>query len=195
MKTLIFLTVMTPALLAGCSGGGKLSIHSEDVTGLVIKTGFEKGLYRLESQGNVTMLLYDGLLDRPAQAMTIRLLWQPKNARTPFDADATNATIRHAVFTDDLSGKIGIYNGAGYVYLRGKVGGRYLKASVWHANLRLTDAGEGFVSTLGKASLSGNFAVIRNDQAVQQALHQLSVLATNRLGYPQYVRAYSHQRE
>ena len=174
---------------AGCGAGGHLTIRSESDPETVFKGGFESGIYRVDSEGELTILLYDGPAEQPTEAMTIRMLWRPRAARTPLDPDATNATIRYVIFTGNRPGQVSIYSGAGYLYPKGRLGGSRLGVSLWQANLRWMEASEGFEDRIGRARLTGDFTVTRNDRTMYQALRRLSVLISEALGYPQQVRA------
>ncbi len=177
------------ALLAGCDTGGKLAISSQSNPGVAIKSGFESGLYRLNDLNNIIVLLYDGELSNPDQAVIIRTQWIPRIDRTPIAEEATNATIRYIIFPKDEKDTVAVYVGAGYIYPTSKLGRRHFRASVWHANLRLTDGGDRYEDQLGQATLTGHFTAKHDAGAISQALRQISRRMTQRLGYPQYVRA------
>jgi len=181
-------TLLTLALF-GCSTGGKLAIHSARDPKTALKSGFESGIYRLDDRANITILLFDGPADDPTQAVTIRVHWAPRTARTPLDPGATNATIRYIIFGGEDHRQVGIYSGAGYLYPRGRFGQGHLAFNVWQANLRLTDSSGGFNDLLGQARLKGTFTAHRGDQAMPEAMRRLNILISRRLGYPQYVHA------
>ena len=171
----------------GCGAGGKLTIFSSVEPDVEIEGQFKSGIYSYDDTGNITVLLYDGTLDQPARAMVMRMMWKPRVTRTPFDEDATNATLRYVVFDND--GNVGLYSGAGFLNPKGNLGKSRLTLSLWQGDLRWSEASEGFVDEVGQARLSGNFSVHRDDKAMHDALRRISVRLTRGLGYPQYVRA------
>ena len=173
----------------GCGAGGKLSMYSETDPLTMIEGNFDSGIYSFDDTGNITVLLFDGPVDRPARAMTMRMMWKPRVTRTPLDPDATNATIRYVVFSGDEKTTVGLYNGAGYLYPKGRLGSGHLTLSLWQGDLRWSEASDGFEDQLGQVRLRGDFSVHRDDKAMHEALRRLSVRLSRSLGYPQYVRA------
>lgn len=175
------------ALAIGCSPGGHLAIRSVTDRDTLLEGGFDSSIYRLDDRGNLTILLLDGPLENPAQAVTIRMLWAPRTARTPLDPGATNASIRYVIFTGENNGRVGVYSGAGYFYPTGRPGQSRITGEIWEASLRLIDGSDGFSDLLGPSQLSGHISALRNDGAMNEALNRLDILVTKRLGYPQYV--------
>ena len=173
----------------GCAAKSGFLIISEDQPPTTIEASFETGIYRIDGDDELTVLLYDGPAEQPSQAMVIRMLWSPRAARTPVDPDATNATIRYVVFSGMEKGQIGIYEGAGYLYPVGRVGRGRLEFGLWQANLRWADSGEDYVDHIGRARVTGRFTVRRDDHSMSQVLRQLNVLITRRLGYPRFARS------
>ncbi len=177
----------------GCAGlggeGGRLAVRSQSSPGTVLSSAFGTGVYGYDDQNNLTVLLFDGPPDNPAQAVAIRMFWQPRAAATPIERTATNATIQYMVFATSGSEarEVGVYSGAGYVFPRTAPGQSPLAASVWDAALRLSDRSEGFTDLLGKAELKGGFTAVRDDIAKEQMLQRLHVLVRERLGYPRLV--------
>ncbi len=175
--------------LAGCAhdSGGSLTLTSRTQTNMVVMGGFQSSLYSIDDRGRVTVLLFDGPVEQPAQAVTIRVFWKPRAGRTPVDPTATNATIHYTIFTGDRNQEVGVYSGAGFVYPIGKLGQSVLNAEVWQASLRLTDRSALFADLLGSATLEGYFTAKRDDPAVRRLLRQIHTMVTQRVGYPRYV--------
>jgi len=146
--------------------------------------GFGRGLYRLEGRSNLTVLLIDGTIDEPRQAVVIRMLWMPRAGRTPIDANATNATVHYLIFDGD---DVGVYGGAGYLYPGRKPGRAKLKAGLWQANVSISDASEGFEDKLGTAMIEGRFTAERDDVQTRTAVQKLHKLIHERLGYGRMV--------
>jgi hypothetical protein len=183
--------------LGGCThgrfagDGGRLAVRSQSSPGTVLSSAFTTGVYGYDDQNNLTVLLFDGPPENPAQAVAIRMFWRPRAAATPIERTATNATIQYMVFAghddDGRTREIGVYSGAGYVYPKSRLGASSLHASVWDAALRLSDRSEGFTDLLGKAELKGGFTAVRDDIAKEQMHQRLHVLVRERLGYPRLV--------
>ena len=192
MTTLRSNRILVPGLallcaIGGCVSGGRLTIESQaDPEQAMVDGTFGWGIYRYESHGAVTMLLVDGPVESPRQAVTIRMLWTPRAARTPLDPSATNATIRYVRFDGD---EVAVYGGAGYVRPHGRLGSKALDAAVWDADLRLTRATRGFDDSLGPIRLHGRFTIRRDDQELPAALRRLAVRASRLFGTPQFVDA------
>jgi hypothetical protein len=179
------------ATLGGCrkQGGGRLSIRSSANELNVLRGGFERGIYTFDGRNTATFVLFDGPVERPTQAVTIRLFWTPQAGRTPIDRTATNATIHYLIFTPGDNAQAGVYSGAGFVYPAENPGGKTIEAAVWESNLLLTDRSEAFNDLLGQAVLKGSFAAKRDDLAVAEALRRLDGMVRERLGYPRFVDA------
>lgn len=167
--------------------GGKLAIRSQAELKTVLQSGFETGLYRFDDKNNATIVLFNGPPENPAQAVTIRLFWQPRGGKTPIDQTATNATIHYVIFTGAPAQQAGVYSGAGFVYPKNSPGGARLQGSVWEADLVLQDSSSGFKDLLGQAKLTGSFAVRRDDAGTLGAIRRLELMVRQRLGYPRLV--------
>ncbi len=167
----------------------KLALKSQSQQGLALEGGFTSSFYAMDDPNHLTVVLLDGSIQEPDQAVTIRVFWQPRAGRTPIDPTATNATIHYTIFTGDHRHEVGIYSGAGFVYPVGQIGDPVFNADVWQATLRLTDRSPGFKDLLGGAILDGHLTARRDDAAVGLALRRLRVLVTERMGYPRWVGA------
>jgi hypothetical protein len=175
--------------LAGCEGdgGGNFAIRSVTDPNTSLHGDFSHGIYRYDDKNNLTVLLLDGPIENPTQAVTIRLMWAPHAGRTPIDSTATNATIHYVIFTGQANAQVGVYSGAGFVFTKTDPGGPSLEASVWQASLRLADKSQGFDDLLGQAMVKGGIAANRDDAAVSEKLRKLNVLLRQKLGYPRMV--------
>jgi hypothetical protein len=194
MRTAILLSIT--ALLFGCgslnptaimhSGGGALSVESLSNEAVSMRGGFETGLYSFDGKEHITVLLYDGPIDNPTQAVTIRMLWRPQAGRTPIDPTATNATVHYIILGGEA---VGVYAGAGFLYPGSELGGDSLSAELWDASIRLSDSNASFNDLLGNAMVQGGFRARRDDVAVEQAIRHLNMVIHSRLGYPRMVMA------
>lgn len=180
-------TALTVANLPIVGGeGGHVRLESQRFADEMITGSFEHCVYRYDSENDFTVLMYDGQIDRPDRAAVIRCFWRPTAARTPIDSNATNATMQYYAFTeaDDGTSQVGVYSGAGYVYLSAKPGAEKIRAAIWQATVRLADRSADYEDPLGEANMTGKTIALRDDAAMPELLHNLSVLVNERLGYP-----------
>jgi hypothetical protein len=186
----ILLVLIALALLNACSSaGGELAVRSQSDPQAVLKSGFETAIYGYNDGQHVTIVLYDGPIENPTQAVTIRMMWLPRAGGTPIDATATNATIHYMIFTGSGNDLLGVYSGAGYMYPSSTPGKDSLTAAVWEANLRLSDRSEQFTDLLGQAILKGKFVARRDDAGTIEAVRMLNSRVSACLGYPRVVKS------
>lgn len=159
--------------------------------------------YRVDGAGAVTAVLVPGGThaatgDYPSLTV-LRLLWNPKPGATPQTRTATNAVVRHMVFSSegqapqaqgvDPSGEsLGLFTGAGFVKLSGDAKDGAVELIVREADLRLTDASSGYTHPLRRTALTARVQAIRNDAAVSRWIKAAGVRASAALGYPAWVR-------
>ena len=189
VAAIVLLSLILLFCVPGCSGGGDISIASQNKRDVTLASGFSSGIYRFDSSDHATILLFDGPIENPAQVCTIQLFWQPHAGKTPIDETATNATIHYIIFAGDKRDHVGIYSGAGFVYVKSKPGSDGMRASVWEANLRLTDRNQDFNDLLGPSILQGGFTAVRDDMGVERAMRRLNRQLREQLGYPRMVEA------
>jgi hypothetical protein len=94
------------------------------------------------------------------QIATIRVFWQPKGGVTTLDPTALNATFRYIIMTPDA---VGMYEGAGFVRLSSKEGASRFQARIMDGDMRLSQASNSFVDTLGRAHVRGTFSAVYDD--------------------------------
>ncbi|MFI4862110.1 MAG: hypothetical protein ACIAXF_15705 [Phycisphaerales bacterium JB063] len=190
--------LLTLPLMVGCSsvgvGGSALAVTSRDNTGSRLRGDFDTAYYAYDGENAVTVVLIAGPEDEPTQAAAIRLFWTPRAGKTPLSEDATNSTVQYVVFADRRTEagffrEVGVYSGAGFLYLDEKPGSAQLTGSLWQADLLLADRSERFRDLLGLSRIAGSFTARRDEHKVNQLLHQLNTRVTQRLGYPRLVRA------
>lgn len=192
------LLAATVSAAAGCAmpfqhEGGQFSMSSQAANQVQLNGRFDKAYYRFSSPNHVTLVLVDGPITSPRQAVTIRLFWEPFAGYTPVDPQATNATVQYVVFASAPSGagkrghQVGIYSGAGFVYPDDTPGDPTLTGGLWQASVRLTDRSRRYTDQLGASVLEGSFSAKRNPEKVQQILHRINVEITQRLGYPRLI--------
>ncbi len=184
----LFIT-LTALLLTGCvdHGGANFAIHSVIQPNTSLRANFTQGIYRFDDKNTMTILLLDGPIENPTQAVTIRLMWAPHAGKTPSGRTATNATIHYVIFAGSAHQEVGLYSGAGFVYPESKPGADTLKAGMWEASLRLTDKTPGFDDRLGQALGNGGLHARRDDGGVDENIRRLDVLVRQKLGYPRMV--------
>ncbi len=209
---LLMVLLLGVCLTSGCgifrSGAhGDLSLHSERGGDIPIAGHFDTGLYSFNGQDTLTVVLVQGELDAPREAVVMRLFWRPAAGSTPVDPAATNATVRYIRFEQEAAGSssnstgeqaatsptasqhVAIYSGAGFMFPNSRPGEARFRAGLWSAALRLTDASAGYEPGLGNAQLSGKFTVYRDDAGVPRVLRHLNNAITRALQYPRMVRA------
>lgn len=187
LSTILFATAFT----TGCASNttGSVSIQSQSNRGSSLASEFTTGFYRYDNKNQVTMLLFDGPIEAPTQAVTVRMFWNPRPGRTPMDKTATNATIHYIIFPTEDRKQVGIYSGAGFLHPKGTPGDLELKLKVWDSTLRLTDASPGFKDLLGPANLKGTITLKQDDVALERAIRQLNATIRETLGFPRMVEA------
>ena len=168
---------------------GELAARSMTEGGATLEGGFDTAVYSFDGKNRLTVLLYDGPIDDPRQAVTIRMFWRPRAGRTPLDGAATNATVNYVVFASDDRSSVGVYSGAGFLHPKSKLGKAQLAATLRNATLNLSDSDPTFVDLLGHAVLEGRFTARLDGTGLEQALRQLRVNVRNRLGRPRMVRS------
>lgn len=178
-------------MLAGCQTGrggeGALAVRSQADQGKVLAGGFDTVVYKTEGDlDTATLLLLEGPIENPTQAVTVRMFWKPKAGRTPISRQATNATVHYVIFAGE---EVGIYSGAGFVFPSGKPGKGTLKFSVWDANLVLSDRTNRFSDRLGPALVRGSVVAKLDEAKASALLNDLNRLIRQRLGSPRLVQA------
>jgi len=198
VKTWLTLPLLLIALLlSGCGSSlwasqSALAVVSQEDKSLRLRGDFNAAYYVFDSTESLTIVLIEGPEDEPTQAAAIRLMWNPKAGLTPINPEATNATIQYIVFANRRTDEgyfreVGVYSGAGYVYLDSTPGDARLTASLWQADLLLADRSERFKDLLGQSTLRGSFTAERNSEKVEQLLKGLNLRVSERLGYPRLV--------
>ena len=191
------LLVLLP-LAGGCSWlpvrHAALAVTSREDANTRLQGDFDQAYYAFESDDEVVVVLTDGPDAQPTQAAVIRLFWTPQAGLTPIAPEATNATVQYIVFADrrtqeGLFHEVGVYSGAGYLFLEDSPGTSRLSGSLWQADLLLADRSERFKDLLGQSRLTGSFTARRDNQKVGGLLRQLNTHITDRLGYPRLVHA------
>ncbi|MEQ9459857.1 MAG: hypothetical protein RIG82_02730 [Phycisphaeraceae bacterium] len=184
-------------LLTGCdtvglSSLGTLTITSRADERVQLTASIDRAIYSLDGKQALTAILLSGSAEAPQRAIVLRVFWSPRAGATPVSRSATNTSIEVMVFADrvdqDLR-EVGLYAGAGYVYLNDKPGDRLVGAEVWEADLILTDQSLGFRDRLGRSNLTGRLQLRRDDAGVQTILASLRAQASGALEYPRLVSA------
>lgn len=185
VSAMLFATTLT----TGCASNktGSVSIQSQSSRGSSLASEFTSGFYRYDNKNQITMLLFDGPIDAPTQAVTVRMFWNPRPGRTPMDKTATNATIHYVIFPTTDRKQVGIYSGAGFLHPKGTPGDVELTLKVWDSTLRLTDSSPGFKDLLGPANLKGTITLKQDDVALERAIRQLNAAIRQTLGFPRMV--------
>ena len=85
--------------------------------------------------------------------------------------------------------EMGVYSGAGYMFIKHRPGRARIGASVWQATLVLTESSGQFEDRLGESELTGRLILERNEPAVERLNHRINAMVATRLGYPRLVEA------
>lgn len=191
------LLMLSVQMLVGCgstfwTSQSALAVVSQDDTSLRLQGDFSSAYYIYNSDEALTIVLIEGPEDEPTQAAAIRMMWHPEAGLTPITGDATNATIQYIVFanrrTDEgFFREVGVYNGAGFLYLESDPGQTKLHASLWQADLLLADRSDRFKDLLGQSTLRGSFTAQRDGAKVAELIKRLNLRVSQRLGYPRLV--------
>lgn len=190
------LLILCMCILPGCGSwlvqNSALSVVSRDDTSLRLQGDFDRAYYAYNEKNAVTIVLIEGPDDAPTQAAAIRMMWKPAAGLTPINPDSTNATIQYVVFAnrrieEGYFREVGVYSGAGFLYLDDTPGSSQLTGSLWQADILLADRSDRFKDLLGQSTLRGSFTARRDDARVGDLLRQLNVKVSDRLGYPRLV--------
>ena len=181
---LMALFVCLPVLLPACGGHGNLSVRSELQRGTVLTGDFDTAVYAFDDRNNVDVILLEGTIDAPTQAVHIHMHWEPRAGRTPIDANATNATIRYLVFTGEGAG---VYSGSGFLFPRSDAGDNTFRGELRETAMRLADASPNFNDRLGLARATGGFSAKLDEPATNRLLRQIQINLKQKLGYPRFV--------
>ncbi|QDU33223.1 hypothetical protein KS4_12680 [Poriferisphaera corsica] len=178
-----------PSLPVLSGESGKITLTNEISGERVLLTEFERSAYMIDDKENLTILMVKGTFRNPTEALTIRMFWKPIPSQTPIDETATNATLHYVTFGQNELGQrtVGVYSGAGFLYIYNDVGGRKLSAGIWQANIRLSDSTEGFSNRLNETVMTGKLVAIRNDDDFSRALYSVNLAVNNALGYPRFI--------
>lgn len=169
--------------------GGWAQMKSTDPNGTILDAKFDTAVYHENSDDSVTMLLVDGDLAQPRQAVLIHMFYLPVAGFTPLDSTATNASVRYVIFSPEDGSLVGIYSGAGFMHPKQTPGDEELEISAWDATLTLSDASIGFNDVLGRTKMTGRFIMKNDSAATLDGQRRLNRQVSQRLGYPMVVKA------
>lgn len=194
--TVSFLLLVGVFVISGCAGAGvwagnAIQIHSLSDNPVMLAANFQFACYSHDPKSDTSFWLSDVPVEdilegriTEAQIMHIELLWTPRPGSTPIDSSATNASIRYIIVTN---GEVGVYIGAGFVNLHGKLPGSKISVSVLDASLKLGDSTDGLIDLLSPARLSGRFSATNNPELARQFQLATSQFVTNALGHTRFV--------
>jgi hypothetical protein len=173
MKRRVLLLLALP-LLAACGITGPLRIQPQNAP-KSIAPQFDQSYYYYDHDQTLYFILRSAAADAgktPERILTIRVFWQPRGGVTTLNPTAINATFRYIVMTPEA---LGLYEGAGFVRLHSDLGAPTFHAAAVDADMRLSQASNNFVDTLGRARITGIFSAAFDDakavdllQTVQQ---------------------------
>jgi len=169
----------------GPAGGGNLAVRNGAQPWFVLRGDFGTGVYRHYDGNTLELVLMEDAESDAAQAVHIRMLWEPQPGLTPISRRSTNATVQYLIFTGRAAG---IYEGAGFLFPKTEVGQNVFEGELRFATLRLQDHTPNFQDRLGAAEASGSFLVRHDPEAVGRALRRMRLRLRESLGYPRLVK-------
>ncbi|MHC4992375.1 MAG: hypothetical protein ACYTGC_15490 [Planctomycetota bacterium] len=193
------LLILATLVAAGCETGPMMlggrtdvRLRSQADEPLILTGRFNTSVYSMDEERGISFIVTDLSPEElvsgsftEGQVMHVEMLWVPKPGATPIDKTATNASIRHIVFSGD---DIGIYGGAGFLMPKGRLGARKVALSIEDATISLLESTEGFVDLLSPASISGNVIAELEPEETRRLYFNLCQRVTDRLGRSRFVR-------
>lgn len=185
----------TVLLQTGCSSWvsrGTLHIQSRGVDPVRLDETCTIAVYTYDKNGETSFWLSNVSLEalrrgdvEEGLVIHLELLWLPKAGATPMDPSATNVSIRYTIISH---GEVGVYVGAGFAEVRGKLHRSGVAISVRDATLELGDSTPGFLDLLTPAQLGGDFTASHDDEATRDLSRAASQFVTNALGRTRFVQ-------
>jgi len=167
---------LAASLLVGCVSGGDVRLQSVANPERVVRPALPTAVFVPTGAAGVDIYLTDlsrrdldpladlSLVD--GHIVHIHMFLRPSPGRTPIDSNATNATVRHMIFT---RGVVGSYEGAGFLLPRMTPGSDTFAARLREASVRLMRHDPGFSDPLGAATLSAEIRA-REDPALARLI-------------------------
>ncbi len=155
---MIVLTLLLAFLAGGCSSFRPLQIEPVAKKKAIVRPDVRSATYRADRDNNLYFILKSNNKDRASgepveQTLIIRMFWRPVGGKTSLEPSALNCTYRYIVTTPSAEG---MYEGAGLLRVYDKIGKR-MDARLVDGDLRLSEATENFVDSLGRCRIYGNF--------------------------------------
>lgn len=164
--------------------GGALQLVSDMNDRVVLQGDFTNGMYTRTSENSGSVMLFEGEIEQATQAIVIDMFWAPIAGQTPIDSSSINASVSYIIFAGD---KVGVYTGAGFLYSKTDLDVAQFRGSLWDSTLQLDVASPGFNDRMGLSRLSGDFEVVRNDEAFESTRRNLQQQVSEQLGFPRLV--------
>ncbi|MFG0252086.1 MAG: hypothetical protein ACF8NJ_04345 [Phycisphaerales bacterium JB038] len=168
-------------LLCGCAPAGHSTIQwrSQSAADAVLAPEWVEVVARISDPNNIDIFMLDRPLQdtgaslgeggpRTLQACHIHIFLQPKAGRTPIQASACTATVRHLVLVGEEAGE---YGGAGFMTPRLGSNETAIRASIASGRARLVRATPGFADRLLDAEINGSITA-RHDPAAARAIER-----------------------
>jgi hypothetical protein len=157
--------LLVALFFGGCAAYRPLQIEPLAKNGAVVAPRFQEAYYYFDREHTLFFVMRSKTVDKATsktveQFATFRVFWYPVGGRTTMDPTALNATYRYVVISGNV---VGMYEGAGFVRLWDNDGDHRMRARLMDGDLRLTEASAGFVDTIGRSRVRGNFSAIYDD--------------------------------
>lgn len=180
----ILIALLLPVFATGCGNVGVGTYRLNSVTGnAAFSPPLDAIAYRTDDKNSAVFILTDLPTEalRPGASLDgvsgnivrISLFLRPFPGRTPISDDAFNAAVTHAVIAD---GRIGIYQGGGFLLPRGSAGDETFGGSMTDATLRLSASTQGFADLLGTTALDVSFRAPRQPGLAELAERRIAQL-------------------
>jgi hypothetical protein len=172
--------VFLASLLGGCtSGHSTIQLRSQTTKGAVLAPEWTEVVARISDPNNIDIFMLDQPLDayelaaatgaeQTMQACHIHIFLRPKAGRTPIQASACTATVRHLILVGDQAGE---YGGAGFMTPLSGTTEKTIHASIVEGRARLVRATTGFADRLLDAEINGTISA-RHDPAAARKIER-----------------------
>ncbi|MEM7682715.1 MAG: hypothetical protein AAF288_12220 [Planctomycetota bacterium] len=183
--------------VAGCASftdAGALAVSQQPEPGPRLVGDFDQLRYRIDGPGEATFVFTAGPPDTAGQAAVVRLYWTPSAGDTALSSQGTNCSIQYLVFADAVTDRgllreVGVYHGAGFLFLEDEPGPAQLTGAMRDATLALSDRSDRFRDLLRRSRMTGAFTAELDAPGVASALADLNRRVNARLGYPRLIDA------
>ncbi|MCL2647839.1 MAG: hypothetical protein FWD61_12640 [Phycisphaerales bacterium] len=165
MKQIAVLFLMLVAF-AGCATSKSLQIEPVGKKTTPVVLAFDTAYCYFDRDQNLHIVMRAQATNEKNQKtydqiFTARVFWRPVGGKTSLNSTSINVTYRYLLIAPD---EVGMYEGAGFLRFSDENRKGEIKINLVESNMRLTEASDCFVDTLGRARVRGNF-IAKEDNA------------------------------